>query len=45
MAAALRAWHEAGTAAGDLAFWRSRAEQFHSPKAYALVVDVALGTA
>lgn len=54
VAAALRAWHEAGPetagatnekrspAAGDLAFWRSRAEQFHSPKAYALVVDALL---
>jgi hypothetical protein len=40
--AALRAWHKAGTAAGDLAFWRSRAEQFRSPKAYALVVDALL---
>jgi hypothetical protein len=42
VAAALRAWHQAGTAAGDLAFWRSRAEQFHSPKSYALVVDALL---
>ena len=42
MAAALRAWHEAGTAAGDLAFWRDHAEQFRSPKAYALVVDALL---
>ena len=42
VAAALRAWHEAGTAAGDLAFWRERAEQFRSPKAYALVVDALL---
>ncbi|MGD0901036.1 MAG: hypothetical protein ABR915_24665, partial [Thermoguttaceae bacterium] len=42
VAAALRAWHEAGTAAGDLAFWRSRAEHFRSPNAYALVVDALL---
>ena len=42
MAAALQAWHEAGTAAGDLAFWREHAEQFRSPKAYALVVDALL---
>ena len=42
VAAALRAWHEAGTAAGDLTFWRGRAEQFRSPKAYALVVDALL---
>ncbi|MGA2616634.1 MAG: hypothetical protein ABSF26_03430 [Thermoguttaceae bacterium] len=42
VAAALRAWHEAGTAAGDLAFWRSRAQAFRAPKAYALVVDALL---
>jgi hypothetical protein len=42
VAAALRAWHEAGTAAGDLAFWRSHAEQFRSSKAYALVVEALL---
>ena len=42
VAAALRAWHAAGTAAGDLAFWRDHAGQFRSPKAYALVVDALL---
>ncbi len=42
VAAALQAWHQAGTAAGDLAFWRDHAEQFNSPKAYALVVDALL---
>ena len=42
VASALRAWHEAGAASGDLAFWRERAEQFRSPKAYALVVDALL---
>ena len=42
VASALRAWHEAGSASGDLAFWRGRAEQFRSPKAYALVVDALL---
>ncbi|NQU20006.1 MAG: hypothetical protein HQ567_01890, partial [Candidatus Nealsonbacteria bacterium] len=42
VATALRAWHEAGTAAGDLAFWRSHVEQFRSPKAYALVVEALL---
>ena len=30
VASALRAWHEAGAASGDLAFWRERAEQFRS---------------
>src|SRR5208283_4388394 len=42
VASALRAWHEAGAASGDLAFWRERAEQFRSAKAYALVVDALL---
>jgi hypothetical protein len=42
VAAALRAWHEAGSASGDLAFWRERAEQFRTAKAYALVVDALL---
>ena len=42
VAAALQAWQRAGTAAGDLAFWRDHAEQFRSPKAYALVVDALL---
>ena len=42
VASALRAWHEAGAASGDLAFWRQRAEQFRSAKAYALVVDALL---
>ena len=42
VASALRAWHAAGAASGDLAFWRQRAEQFRSPKAYALVVDALL---
>jgi len=39
---ALRAWHEAGTAAGDIAFWRRRVEEFRSAKAYALVVEALL---
>ena len=42
VAAALRAWHEGGAAAGDLAFWRRHVEQFRSPKAYALVIDTLL---
>ena len=42
VAAALEAWHRAGADAGDLAFWRGRAEEFRSPKAYALVVDALL---
>ena len=42
VAAALRAWHEAGAAAGDLAFWRSHVENFRSAKSYALVIDTLL---
>jgi len=42
VAAALRAWHDAGTAAGDIAFWRGHVKQFSSPKAYALVVEALL---
>jgi hypothetical protein len=42
VATALRAWHAAGTAAGDVAFWRACAEQFSSAKTYALVVEALL---
>jgi hypothetical protein len=42
VAEALRAWHAAGTAAGDLAFWRGHAERFRSPKAYCLVIEALL---
>ena len=42
VATALRAWHEAGGAAGDIAFWRDHVEQFRSPKAYVLVVEALL---
>jgi hypothetical protein len=42
VAAALLAWHEAGAAAGDVAFWSGHAEQFSSPKTYALVVEALL---
>ena len=38
----MRAWHEGGAAAGDLAFWRQHVEQFRSPKAYALVIETLL---
>ena len=42
MAQALEAWHKAGAAAGDIAFWRQHVEAFTSPKAYALVVEALL---
>ncbi len=42
VAAALKAWHEAGAAAGDIAFWRRHVENFQTAKSYALVVDTLL---
>ncbi len=42
VATALAAWYEAGTAAGDVAFWQRHVEHFRSPKAYALVVESLL---
>ena len=42
VAVALGAWHKAGTAAGDIVFWRKRVDEFHSAKAYALVVEALL---
>jgi hypothetical protein len=36
---ALSQWHKAGTAAGDIAFWRKHVDYFDSPRAYALVVE------
>jgi len=42
VATSLGAWHEAGTAAGDIAFWREHVAGFRSPKAYALVVEALL---
>ncbi len=38
VAQALAAFHQAGAAAGDIAFWRKRVAQFNSPKAYSLVL-------
>ncbi|HTU24716.1 MAG TPA: hypothetical protein VMF30_04935, partial [Pirellulales bacterium] len=42
VAQALEAWHKAGAASGDIAFWRAHVEDFSSPKAYALVVEALL---
>lgn len=39
---ALEAWYEGGTAAGDIAFWRPRVEDFKSPKAYTLLIEALL---
>lgn len=42
VAEALEAFHLAGAAAGDIAFWRKRVAHFNSSKAYALVVTALL---
>jgi len=42
VAEALGAWHGAGTAAGNVAFWREHAEEFSSPHAYAALVEALL---
>ncbi len=42
VAGALRAWQNAGAAAGDTAFWRPHVETFDYPKAYARVVETLL---
>jgi hypothetical protein len=42
VAQALSRWRERGAASADLAFWREHLEGFHSPKAFALVVDALL---
>ena len=39
---ALNAWHKAGAAAGDIAFWRMFVEQFDSSKAFQLVIEALL---
>jgi hypothetical protein len=42
VADAMKAWHQGGTAAGDIAFWRVHVQQFTSPRSYGLVVDALL---
>ncbi|MCL2305007.1 MAG: hypothetical protein FWC43_06645, partial [Planctomycetaceae bacterium] len=39
---ALAAWHKAGTAAGDVAFWSRHVDRFKSPKAYVLLGEALL---
>ncbi len=39
---ALEAWYEAGTAAGDIKFWRPRVVDFNSSKAYMLLIEALL---
>ncbi|MDR1924155.1 MAG: hypothetical protein LBQ66_07250 [Planctomycetaceae bacterium] len=38
----LAAWHKAGTAAGDVAFWNRHVERFNSTKAYVLLAEALL---
>ena len=42
VADALYAWQKAGTAAGDIKFWRPRVAEFDSTKAYALLIEALL---
>lgn len=42
VAGALSAWHKAGAAAGDVAFWRLFVDQFDSSKAFQLVIEALL---
>lgn len=39
---ALNAWHKAGAASGDIAFWRLFVDQFDSSKAFQLVIEALL---
>jgi hypothetical protein len=42
VAEALAAWHRAGTAAGDVGFWRQHVERFSSPRGFALLAESLL---
>lgn len=42
VAGALNAWHKAGAAAGDVAFWGMFVEQFDTSKAFQLVIEALL---
>lgn len=42
VAGALNAWHKAGAAAGDVAFWGLFVEQFDTSKAFQLVIEALL---
>ncbi|MBI1902572.1 MAG: hypothetical protein HYS13_15835 [Planctomycetia bacterium] len=42
VAEAVGAWGRGGAAAGDVAFWKQHVGAFHSPKAYALVIEALL---
>lgn len=38
----LVAWHDAGEASGDIAFWKQHVDEFRSPRSYAIVVELLL---
>ncbi|HID75314.1 MAG TPA: hypothetical protein EYP56_04880 [Planctomycetaceae bacterium] len=42
VSAALHAWHAAGTAAGDVAFWKQHVQHFRSPASFGMLVDALL---
>ena len=42
VAHALRDWHQAGEARGDVGFWAPRVQSFESPEPYALVIETLL---
>ena len=42
VAGSLNAWHKAGAAAGDIAFWQMFVDQFDSSKAFQLVIEALL---
>ncbi len=42
VAGALNAWHKAGAASGDIAFWRMFVDQFDNSKAFELVIEALL---
>lgn len=42
VAEVLTAWHRAGVAAGDMAFWKRHVAEFESAKSFAIVTEVLL---
>src|SRR5690606_11104899 len=42
VAKTLAAWHQAGEAAGNIAFWRPLADEFQSARSYGSVIEVLL---
>jgi hypothetical protein len=42
VAKSLADWRESGESAGNVSFWRSRADEFQSPQSFGLVVDALL---